>query len=71
MVNFMNIHLTTENYIIAYWLFSSICASMPPLKENSNFFIVWLHNALQWVAANPYKTFKQNPTKPVELAGEK
>jgi len=67
----MNVHFTAENYLIAYWMFSSICASMPPLKNNSNFFVIWVHNAIQWIAANPYKTFKSNPIKPAELAEKK
>lgn len=62
------INQTTETYLLAYWLFSSICASMPELSSKANFFLVWLHNAVQWIAANPYKTFKINPISPEKPA---
>lgn len=58
-------HLSTENAVLLYAGFSAICSAMPELPPNSNFFLVWLHNALQLLGANLNKLVPtKRPTLP-------
>lgn len=42
------------------WLFSAFCSSMPPLPDKAGYKLTWLHNFLQFCAAN------LNKVKPVK-----
>lgn len=59
-------HPSTENSLLIFWILSAIMGSMPEPPANANYFLLWLHNAAQWISANPYKTVKPgNPRQPV------
>ena len=61
--------MTTENSILLCWLLSAVMSSMPQPKADASYWIVWLHNMSQFVAANPYKMIR--PSQPVSPAQPK
>lgn len=64
------IHLTTENALILAWLGSTIMGGMPQPRQDANYFIIWMHNVAQAIAANPFRMVRPNPTVPVTPAKE-
>lgn len=51
----------TEILLYAAYVFSAVMSTMPPLPESTPYFLRWIHDALQVLAANPNKAKLQQP----------
>jgi len=61
LVAFFLAHQTTIT-VGAFWLFSALCSTMPPLKPDAGYFTTWAHDLLQAIAANLNKKSSSTTT---------
>lgn len=52
MIQFIVQHPVVILYLAAGWFVAAIISAMPPLPENSNFFVRWAYNVAQIVGAS-------------------
>lgn len=48
---------------IVGFLFSGLMSTMPPLPKDAGYWTVWVHDFLQWMAANWPKRQRADPAK--------
>ncbi len=52
MIKFVLDHPLVILYLAAGWFIAAIISAMPPIPENSNFFVRWAYNVAQIVGAS-------------------
>jgi hypothetical protein len=43
------------------WVFSAACSTMPPLRPDAGYFVTWLHDLMQAIAANLNRVKESSP----------